>query len=201
MDLPQRYSNFGNPDRVFKRGRSKAKVKMRALFPIQTEYIYLYAFHKKDRMKRFLYFTFILIGLSACKEVFLPPPQALVQVSLLNSKTKLPMSPTVSVQGIGREQLWLKDTVSSEIFLPLSTNDTTSFLIYFDSKRDTVSFIHETYQRYASMETGFYYEFKLKSIEYTHHRIDSISITDSLVIKNWHENIKLYLRPLSAGGN
>lgn len=152
-------------------------------------------------MKRFLYFTFILIVLSACKEVFLPPPQALVQVSLLNSKTKLPMSPTVSVWGIGREYLWQKDTVAQEILLPLSTDNTTSFQLTFDSKTDTVSFIHETYQRYASMETGLYYEFKLKSIKYTHHRIDSIRITDSLVIKKWNENIKLYLHPLSAGGN
>jgi hypothetical protein len=152
-------------------------------------------------MKRFLYFTFILIVLCACKEVFLPPPQALVKLSLLNSTTKKAMSSTVSVWGIGREKVWMKDSVVEEILLPLSTNDTTNYLVYFDSQVDTLSFIHETYQKYASMETGFYHEFKLKSIDYTHHRIDSIRITDSLVIKTWNENIKLYLHPLSAGGN
>jgi hypothetical protein len=41
----------------------------------------------------------------------------------------------------------------------------------------------------------------LKSINYTNNRIDSISITDSLVTKKWNENIKLYLSPLATGNN
>ena len=51
------------------------------------------------------------------------------------------------------------------------------------------------------METGFYYEYKLKSVESTHNRIVSIDITDSLVTTKWHENIKLNIRPLPVGGN
>jgi hypothetical protein len=85
--------------------------------------------------------------------------------------------------------------------LPLSANDTTSFLISFDSHIETVTFIHETYQKYASMESGFYFEFKLRLIDHTKNRIDSIQIIDSLVTTKWHENIKLYIRPLPVGGN
>lgn len=156
---------------------------------------------KKMLMKIFLYTILIMIIVSACKDVFDPPPQAYVGTSFLNSVTKKEMSSTISVWGIGVESLWLKDTVLQKIILPLSSNDTTNYLITFDSLADTITFIHRTYQKYASMETGFYFEFKLKSIDYTRNRIDSIQITDSLVTTQWHENIKLYLRPLPAGGN
>ena len=51
------------------------------------------------------------------------------------------------------------------------------------------------------METGFYYEYKLDTIEFTHNRLDSIKIIDSLVTIKWNENIKLYIRPLPPVGN
>jgi hypothetical protein len=152
-------------------------------------------------MKRFLYLIFLLFAGSACKEVFEAPPQALVEASFLNSSTGLAISSNISIWGIGQESAWLKDTVIGGFILPLSSNDTTSFLISFDSQVDTLTFIHETFQKYDSMETGFYFEFKIKSIEFTNHRIDDLEITDSLVTKNWHENIKLYLLPLPAGSN
>jgi hypothetical protein len=152
-------------------------------------------------MKRLIYFIFFLIIVSACKEVFEDPPQSLVEASFLNSSTKKAISSTITVWGIGRENLWVKDTLLQTIILPLSANDTTNYLISFDSVADTISFIHESYQKYASMETGFYFEFKLKSIESSHNRIDSIQIIDSLVTQKWHENIKLYIRPLPVGGN
>ena len=47
----------------------------------------------------------------------------------------------------------------------------------------------------------FYYEYKLRNIDFSQNRIDSILITDSLVTKTWHENIKLYIRPLPSGSN
>ena len=151
-------------------------------------------------MKRFLYLICILIVGFACKEVFEVPPQALLQASFLNSSTKKALTSKVAVQGIGRDSLWVYDSLK-EIVLPLSTNDTTSYIISLDSIIDQITFIHSTTQKYASMETGFYYEYKLQSIDYSHNRIDSIQITDSLITKDWHENIKLYIRPLPAGAN
>lgn len=152
-------------------------------------------------MKRFLYLIVVLVALAACKEVFEVPPQAYIQATFLNSETKKAISPKTTILGIGLEYLWVKDSVLQKILLPLSANDTTSYLISFDSKIDTVTFIHETYQKYATMESGFYFEYKLKSIDYTNHRIDSILITDSLVTKKWNENITLYLSPLATGNN
>lgn len=152
-------------------------------------------------MKRFFYLIIVLIAVTACKEVYEEPPQAFIQTTFLNSETKKAISPTITIWGIGLEYLWVKDSVLQKILLPLSSNDTTSYLISFDSQIDTVTFIHETFQKYASMETGFYFEYKLQSIDFTNNRIDSILITDSLVTKKWNENITLYLRPLPTGNN
>lgn len=148
-------------------------------------------------MKRIIYlFTFLIVAF-ACKEVFVAPPQALLQATLLNSNSTsgATITSTVTISGIGMENTLYSDTTLTELLLPLSTNDTTSFVISFDSTIDTVTFIHETSMKYASMETGFYYEYKLRNIDFSMHRIDSILITDSLVTKTWHENIKLYIHP------
>lgn len=152
-------------------------------------------------MKRIFQVIFILISVLACKEVFESPPQAFLKATLWDSSTQKSVESKITVWGIGLENLWVRDSVLQEIILPLSDNDTTSYLIWFDSQPDTIRFIHETTQKYASMESGFYYEYKLRSIDCTHHRIDSIRILDSLVTKKWNENIKLYLHPLSVGNN
>ncbi|MEI8111992.1 MAG: DUF6452 family protein [Bacteroidia bacterium] len=151
-------------------------------------------------MKIFWYLIFILLVVSACKEVYDPPHQAFAGTYFLNANTQKAFSSNITVWGDGRKDLWLKDTTVQKVMLPLSSNDTTKLMISFDSYVDTITFIHETYQKYESMETGFYFEYKLKSIDYTHHRIADIQIADSLVTINWHENIILYLRPLPAGG-
>jgi hypothetical protein len=150
-------------------------------------------------MRRYIFLIFILAGIYSCKEVFEAPPQALLDVSFLNSTTNKAISPKVTIWGDGLKYLWVKDTITDRILLPLSTNDTTVFLVSFDSKIDILTITHETLQKYASMETGFYYEFKLKNIDFTLNRIDSIRINDSLVTKTWNENITLYLRPLPSG--
>jgi len=138
---------------------------------------------------------------AACKEVFEAPPQSLLQASLLNSETNKAITPRISVIGAGLDSLWIYQEDLSSFLLPLSQKDTTTFLISFDSYIDTLTFFHETRLKYASMETGFYFDYKLDSIAFTHTRIDSILITDSLITTKWNENIKLYIRPLPAGGN
>jgi len=139
-------------------------------------------------MKQFLILFGILLVIFSCKEIYEVPPHSLLQATITNDTTQLKMTSKVTVQGIGRDSLWISDTSVSLISIPLSTKDTTSYIVSFDSKVDTISFIHTSIQKYASMETGFYYEYKLKSIKSTHHRILSIDITDSLVTTIWHEN-------------
>ena len=152
-------------------------------------------------MKHVVYLIFFLIAAVACKEVFEAPSQALLKATLLNSATKNALSSVVTARGIGLDSILYKDSTLTVLILPLSSNNKSSFRISFDSISDTITFTHETKMKYASMETGFYNEYKLKSIGFTKNRIDSIQITDSLVTKTWHENIKLYLRPLPSGSN
>ena len=152
-------------------------------------------------MKRVVYLIFFLIAAVACKEVFEAPPQALLKATLLNSSTKKSLSSVVTARGIGLDSLLYKDSTLTVLILPMSPNNKSSFLVSFDSISDTITFTHKDSLEYASMETGFYNEYKLQSINFTKNRIDSIQITDSLVTKTWHENIKLYLRPLPAGSN
>ena len=152
-------------------------------------------------MKRIIYLIFILIAATACKEVFEAPPQALLKATLMNSTTEKATTSIVSVQGIGLDSLFYKEINLNQITLPLSPEDTTSFLISFDSIIDTITFIHKTSIQYGSMESGFYNEYKLKNIHFSHNRIESVLITDSLVTNTWHENIKLYIRPLPSGSN
>ena len=154
-----------------------------------------------NRMKRIACLIFILIAASACKEVFEAPPQSMFKATLLNSATEETIQSVVSVQGIGLDSLFYKEATLSSILLPLSPNKTTSFLISFDSTVDTITFVHQTKVQYDSMDSGFYNEFKLEAVDFSRNRIDSVQITDSLVTKTWHENIKLYIRPLSAGNN
>ena len=152
-------------------------------------------------MKRFLYLISILLILSACKEVFEAPPQSLLQMNLYNSSKGESIISTVSALGAGLDSLWIQQENLKSLLLPLSAVDTTRYIVSFDSIIDTLTFFHETTQKYASMETGFYLDYKLDSVDFTHNRIDSVLIADSLVSTTWHENIKLYIRPLSSGGN
>jgi hypothetical protein len=157
-------------------------------------------------MKRFIYFLSIFILAAACREVYNAPPQAFAQGSILNpvymdSARQVPVSSTFTIQGIGVEKPWIKDSTGNAFLIPLWTNDTAKFVMTFDAVTDTVSVIHRTTMKYGSMETGFYYEYQLKALKYTHHRIDSLIISDSLATINWHENIKFYLRALPTGGN
>lgn len=144
-------------------------------------------------MKRILYLIFIIVAALACDDDFEAPPQSLLKATLLNSTTNKSDTSIVTARGIGLDSLYYNKVSLSELVLPLSAKDTTKYVITFDSDTDTITFIHDTSMKYQAMETGFYYEYKLRKIDFSKHRIDSILITDSLVTTIWHENIKLYI--------
>ena len=151
-------------------------------------------------MKRLIVPFFILLLVMGCKEIFEAPPQALLLASFHNSSTKIAMSPVITIQGVGRDTLWVNEQSSYNVLLPLTFKDTTRYIISLDSKTDSLIFVHTATKKYASVETGFYYEYKLHSVRFTRNRIDSLQIIDSLVTTKWHENIKLYIHPLPAVG-
>ncbi len=152
-------------------------------------------------MKQFVYLICILLIAAACKEVFEAPPQALLQASFYNSTTNKPMNSSITAQAIGLDTAFYYQESLSGIVLPLNIKDTTQYIIWFDTNSDSITFIHEKTLKNASMESGYYYEYKLLEVGFSHNRIDSIKIVDSLVTKKWNENIKLYLHPLTAVSN
>ena len=111
------------------------------------------------------------------------------------------LSPVVTVLGVGRDSLLADQQTTPNVLLPLTLLDTTRYIIWLDSKADSITFVHQTIQKYASVETGFYYEYKLLSVRFTNTRIDSLIIIDSLVTIKWNENIKLYIHPLPDSVN
>jgi hypothetical protein len=152
-------------------------------------------------MKQFLFLICFLILTASCKEVFEAPPKSLLKATFYNSATDKAVKSSVTLLGVGLENLLFRDTIVDNALFPLTIKDTTRYIIWLDSKSDSITFVHQTTQKYASVETGFYYEYNLLSVRFTHNRIDSIKIVDRLVTKKWNENIKLYIRPLPAGGN
>ena len=135
-----------------------------------------------------------------CKEMFEAPPQAFLLAGFYNSSTKLAMNPVITIQGVGRDTILVDEQTGSNVLLPLTFKDTTRYIISLDSKTDSLTFVHTATKKYASVETGFYYEYKLHSVRFTRNRIDSLQIIDSLVTTKWHENIKLYIHPLPVVG-
>lgn len=166
-----------------------------------NEYGYLWNFQIVNCMKRLIYLIGFLILAAACKEVYEEPPQSFLWASFYRSDTNKPISPVTTVQGVGVDYNWFGDTAVSNLLLPLTNKDTSQFIVWLDGTSDSLTFIHQDTLKYLSMESGFYYEYKLLSVRFSQNRIDSVRIIDSLVTKNWHENIKLYIRPLPAGGN
>ncbi|MGE5395866.1 MAG: DUF6452 family protein [Candidatus Saccharibacteria bacterium] len=151
-------------------------------------------------MKQFVYLIGFLLLALACKETFEAPPQSLLVASIYNSKTNKTMSPVATAQGVDNRMVLFGDTTVSSILFPLTFKDTTRYIVWLDATSDSLTFVHQAIKKYDSMETGFYYEYKLLSVRFTSNRIDSVKITDSLVTKKWNENIKLYIHPLPAGG-
>lgn len=152
-------------------------------------------------MKQLAFLIILFVVVTACKEVFDIPPQARLKASLINSTTKESASSVLTINPVGHDSIFYNEETSGSFLLPLSPDQSTSFRIKFDTVVDTITFFHQTNTRYDSMESGFYYEYKLKQVKTTQHRITSIQITDSLVTNTLHENIKIYIRPLSSGNN
>ena len=152
-------------------------------------------------MKKLTYFVLLVIAVAACKEVFDPPPQALLEVSIEYSDPNTTITPKVSVQGVDKDSIWIYQEELTTFRLPLTSHNNTEFVVLLDSIADTLNIFHENEFKYESIESGFYNEHWILDIEHTLHRIDSVVVVDSAVTKNWHENIQLYISSIAANNN
>ena len=152
-------------------------------------------------MKNILYSLFLLVIIVACSDVYDAPPKSLLQVNLVNSDTLDTSIPKVSVYGVDQDSIWIYQEQTSSFLLQLSTDTVSSFVVLLDSLADTLTIYQAPQLVFESAETGFYFDYKIRDIKHTHHRIDDYEVTDSLVTRNWHENIQLYINSLPAGSN
>ena len=152
-------------------------------------------------MKQILLFLYVLLTAVACREIFEAPPRSLLEVSITYSDPNAVGLPVVSVFGFESDSAWINQVQTNSLLIPLTGSDFTRFIIQMDAVTDTIVLNHKTTLRYESMDTGFYPEYQLLGFETTFNRIDSLVVKDSLVTKDWNENIQLYIRTLSAINN
>ncbi len=152
-------------------------------------------------MKKLAHFILFILAIAACKEIYDPPPQAMLEASIEHSNPDITSTPKVSVYGVGQDSIWIYQEQLTTIRLPLTSYNNSSFVILLDSIVDTLTIVHDNIFKYESMESGFYNEQWILNIEHTLNRIDSVVVVDSAVTKNWHENIQLYISTLAASDN
>jgi len=152
-------------------------------------------------MRKIFYSLFFLAAMAACQDLYDAPPQALLEVKITNVDTLSTRIPKVSVYGVGQDSIWIYQEQTNIFRLPLSVEETTSFVLLLDSIADTLTIKHTNELIFESAESGFYHEHKILDVGHSLNRIDDYEVTDSMVTKNWHENIELYILSLPAGDN
>jgi hypothetical protein len=153
-------------------------------------------------MKQLFSIVLVILALIGCDETFDTPPRSVLAALVKYSSGATNVSPVISAYGVGQDSILIKQEQTNEFNLPLSTSESSSFVILFDSIPDTLTVVHENTINYESIESGFYYEYLIKNTSHTYNRIDSIVVLDSAVTHFWNENITLYINdlPADAGG-
>ncbi|MBQ9076450.1 MAG: hypothetical protein IJY31_01195 [Muribaculaceae bacterium] len=94
----------------------------------------------------------------------------------------------------------------SRVYLPFRSNSqSSSFFIHYNQKElsapelnDTVTFDYTSFPVFVSEECGAMYHYTITRLAYTHHLVDSIAITDSVVTNIEKERIKIFFRTVSS---
>lgn len=112
--------------------------------------------------------------------------------------------PGLTVGGVGApgDSLIASNGTVSSVYLPFrSTQDETSFFFHYnqegidsDAFNDTLTFSYSSIPYFASEECGAMYRYKITSVAYTTHLIDSVGIVDSLITNIDRERIRIYFR-------
>lgn len=149
-------------------------------------------------MKQFFLLFILIAAAVACKEVYDTPPESRVQLGLYYTNVDNSDTPLLTTYGLGQDSIWYDAESTDSFLLPLSDSGVSTFVVLIDSVADTLQIQYSPHIAYESMESGFYYTYWIQSVMSTANKIDKISLTDTLVNENWHENIQLYLNDSTA---
>lgn len=118
---------------------------------------------------------------------------------------------SIDVGGVGAPAdslLLATPHAATEVYLPLrSEHNTTAFFIAYRYKAldypelvDTITFGYTSIPYFASEECGAMMRYRIKSVAYTRHILDSVAIVpaDSTITNANIENLRLYFRTASA---
>lgn len=112
---------------------------------------------------------------------------------------------SIEITGIGApddEPLYSSGESLSNIYLPFRSEQTvTSYCFHYDQAgidsdayNDTLTFRYSSRPYFASEECGAMLTYKIESLNYTRHLIESVEITDSTITNTDLERIKIYFR-------
>ncbi len=149
-------------------------------------------------MRKFLTIGILVLAVAACEETFDTPPTSLLVVDVKYSSGSTSDVPLISLYGLGNDSVLISAEETSQFYFPLSTAESSSFVILFDSIYDTLTVVHQNIINYESIESGFFYEYKINAINHTLNRIESVVVLDSAVTQIWNENITLYINDLPS---
>ncbi|WP_300724472.1 DUF6452 family protein [uncultured Bacteroides sp.] len=91
-----------------------------------------------------------------------------------------------------------KENGASSLQLPLSYNDETRFVIAYRSLdhrfvgTDTILIKHHNKPYFTNLDCGTMMFYTLTDVQYTHHRLDSLVMTNPNIDNNEKENIQIY---------
>jgi len=137
--------------------------------------------------------------LNGCDETFDLPPSVYSGIKFSYSDSSKTTSPIISAYGLGvvgingADSLLYDSVSTNEISVTFSLNDSSAFVFTIDSLTDTLTVYHTNTLIEESIESGFYYEYEITSINFTTNRIDSVAISDSTVTSVWNENLEIYI--------
>lgn len=109
----------------------------------------------------------------------------------------------VSLRGIDApaDSMLVKNQALSETYLPLrATRESTQWIIEVaavggsGSLSDTLTVDYKSIPYFASAECGAMYSFELKSVDITHHMIDSVVVMQPVVKNEAHETMRIYFK-------
>lgn len=112
---------------------------------------------------------------------------------------------SLAISGVGAPNdslLLAPSRTASQVYLPLrSTDGGTRFCISYRQKaldypefNDTLTFTYTSIPYFASAECGAMYHYRVTSLTYTRHLIDSVGLTDSTITNVERETVKIFFR-------
>lgn len=112
---------------------------------------------------------------------------------------------SLAIGGVGApgDSLLMSPSLSgSQVYLPLrSTASQTKFYIRYMQEElnhpelyDTLSFTYTSVPYFASEDCGAMFHYRITSLEYTTHLLDSVGVVDSLITNLERETIQIFFR-------